>query len=225
MLALFISYRRTINLNILSKDIQKEKICYCQNIIIKKYHAPNEFIICSNENENLQFSDFIENNKDKPLSLLVGENLADLRQKEKSVKVTAFGNFEVFVNDLAVDFHSSKAKELFALCIDRMGRSVSIEEATTILWENRPFDKRVKKLYNKAVGAISNTFKNYNITDVFYTSRGFCKVNNNAVNCDYYLFLEGDRQSIISFNEEYMSQYSWAEETLAKLTRMAKYYF
>ena len=207
------------------KDIQKKKICYCENIIIKKYNVENEFVICSPENENPQFADFIENNQDKPLSLLVGEDLLDIWNKSKSVKVTAFGNFEVFVDDLAVDFHSSKAKELFALCIDRMGRSVSIEEATNILWENRPFDKKVKKLYNKAVRTISNTFKSYDITDVFYTSRGYCKVNNNSINCDYYLFLDGDKKSILSFNEEYMSQYSWAEGTLAKLTRIAEQYF
>ncbi len=207
------------------KDIQKKKICYCENIIIKKYNVKNEFVICSPENENPQFADFIENNQDKPLSLLVGEDLSDIWNKSKSVKVTAFGNFEVFVDDLAVDFHSSKAKELFALCIDRMGRSVSIEEATNILWENRPFDKKVKKLYNKAVRTISNTFKSYDITDVFYTSRGYCKVNNNSINCDYYLFLDGDKKSILSFNEEYMSQYSWAEGTLAKLTRIAEQYF
>ena len=207
------------------KDIQKKKICYCENIIIKKYNVKNEFVICSPENENPQFADFIENNQDKPLSLLVGEDLLDIWNKSKSVKVTAFGNFEVFVDDLAVDFHSSKAKELFALCIDRMGRSVSIEEATNILWENRPFDKKVKKLYNKAVRTISNTFKSYDITDVFYTSRGYCKVNNNSINCDYYLFLDGDKKSILSFNEEYMSQYSWAEGTLAKLTRIAEQYF
>ena len=207
------------------KDIQKKKICYCENIIIKKYKDKNEFVICSPENENPQFADFIENNQDKPLSLLVGEDLSDIWNKSKSVKVTAFGNFEVFVDDLAVDFHSSKAKELFALCIDRMGRSVSIEEATNILWENRPFDKKVKKLYNKAVRTISNTFKSYDITDVFYTSRGYCKVNNNSINCDYYLFLDGDKKSILSFNEEYMSQYSWAEGTLAKLTRIAEQYF
>ena len=197
------------------KDIQKKKICYCENIIIKKYNVKNEFVICSPENENPQFADFIENNQDKPLSLLVGEDLSDIWNKSKSVKVTAFGNFEVFVDDLAVDFHSSKAKELFALCIDRMGRSVSIEEATNILWENRP----------KAVRTISNTFKSYDITDVFYTSRGYCKVNNNSINCDYYLFLDGDKKSILSFNEEYMSQYSWAEGTLAKLTRIAEQYF
>lgn len=212
-------------MNIPCKDIQKKKVFYCENITIKKYNIENEFIICSHENDDMQFSDFVEKNKDKPMALLIGEDLSDLWKKKENIKVTTFGNFEVFVNDLAVDFHSSKAKELFALCIDRIGRSVSIEEATNILWENRPFDKKVKKLYNKAVRTISNTFKSYNITDVFYTSRGYCKVNNNSINCDYYLFLKGDRQSIISFNEEYMSQYSWAEGTLAKLTRIANQYF
>ena len=205
--------------------MQKKKICYCENVIIRKYHEENQFIICPPENQNMLFSDFIENNLDKPLSLMVGEDLSCLWKKENEVKVTAFGNFEVFVNDLAVNFHSSKAKELFALCIDREGRNVSIEEATSIIWENRPFDKKVKKLYNKAVRAISNTFKSYDITDVFYTSRGYCRVNNNFINCDYYLFLKGDKQSIVSFNGEYMSQYSWAEETLGKLMRVAGHYF
>ena len=213
------------------KDIQKKKICYCENIIIKKYNVKNEFVICSPENENPQFADFIENNQDKPLSLLVGEDLSDIWNKSKSVKVTAFGNFEVFVDDLAVDFHSSKAKELFG---EDSGEFLKLTagkdlaermEATNILWENRPFDKKVKKLYNKAVRTISNTFKSYDITDVFYTSRGYCKVNNNSINCDYYLFLDGDKKSILSFNEEYMSQYSWAEGTLAKLTRIAEQYF
>ena len=113
-----------------------------------------------------------------------------MEKEEKAVRVRAFGRFEVFVHNTPVDFHSAKAKELFALCVDHAGGNVSMQEAIDKLWENRPFDERVKRLYRKAVMTINRTFRSYKMDQIFDTSRGYCRVNAEAIDCDYFSFLK-----------------------------------
>ena len=38
------------------------------------------------------------------------------------------------------------------------------------------------------------------------------RINPEAVKCDYYSFLSGDKEAINSFAGEFMSQYGWASE-------------
>lgn len=73
------------------------------------------------------------------------------RRQRKRVYFRTFGRFDMFVDGEAVYFANTKAKELLALCVDRKGGSVTIEEAVDKLWEGRAYDNRVKNLYRKAV--------------------------------------------------------------------------
>ena len=57
------------------------------------------------------------------------------------------------------------------------------------------------------IGAGEVLVKNWNIWGV----------DTSKVSCDYYDFLKGDVEAVNSFLGEYMSQYSWAEMTLAQL--------
>ncbi len=157
---------------------------------------------------------------------IIGENLSQydfipVKSDSEVIQVRTFGRFEVFAGSHAIDFHSAKAKELFALCIDHAGGSVSIAEAVDKLWGNRPFDEKVKKLYRKAVMTINKTFEMHGIRNVFLTSRGSCRVNTETIKCDYFLFLKRLDDGWATFSGEYMTEYDWAEETLARLTRMA----
>lgn len=47
-------------------------------------------------------------------------------------------------------------------------------------------------------------------------------VNSEKIECDYYKYLERDAAAVNSYKGEYMSQYSWAEMTLAELEKTNK---
>ena len=139
----------------------------------------------------------------------------------RSVTVHTFGRFDAFVNGRPVIFHNAKAKELLALCVDRCG-DISCAEAVDKLWPSRAFDEKTKRLYRKAVASLNGTLRQYNISNIFKSYRGGCTVNVGAFKCDYYSFTEDPKTNLHSLNGEYMSDYEWAESTLATITRTAE---
>lgn len=135
------------------------------------------------------------------------------------VQIQTFGHFAVYVDGIPCRFTNRKAKELLALMVDFRGAEVSIEQAVSVLWEDRPYDETVKQLYRKAIVYLRQFMKEYNL-DFIDISRGRCHVIPSRIICDYYQFLEGDEQAVKSFGGEYMGEYSWAEMTLARLERL-----
>ena len=89
-----------------------------------------------------------------------------------------------------------------------------MEEAIDKLWANRAYDERSKNLYRKTVSYLHHLFEALNRQDVFSSARGRCHLNREAVDCDYFRYLSGD---YVHFTGEYISNYSWAEETTAWL--------
>jgi len=158
----------------------------------------------------------------KPYSREDAENVIErallLAHKQKRrVHFHTFGRFDMFIDGNVVPFTNAKAKELLALCVDHVGGNVTMEEAIDKLWEDRCYDKNVKSLYRKAVIYLNALFRSYHLSEVFQNGRGFCHINKSMVSCDYYSYLEKDPKVLDSFNEEYLFDYSWGEETLVKL--------
>ncbi len=139
------------------------------------------------------------------------------RRQQKFVTVKMFGRFDVFVNGSLLYFKNAKSKELLALCMDRCGGSVSMEEAVDKLWPERAYDEKVKRLYRKAVMNLQGALREKGITELFQTERGSCHISRGEVECDYFTYLiEPDKNSKM-FQGEYLFDYSWGEETLANL--------
>lgn len=138
----------------------------------------------------------------------------------QKIYLRAFGRFDVFADNQLVSISSAKAKELLALCVDHCGGDVTMEEAIDKLWTDRAYDERSKNLYRKTVSYLHHLFETLNRPDVFSSARGRCHLNQEAVDCDYFRYLSGD---CVPFTGEYLSNYSWAEETTAWLVwRQAK---
>lgn len=138
-------------------------------------------------------------------------------RQRKVVTVKMFGRFDVFVNEKVLYFKNAKSKELLALCMDRCGGSVSMEEAVDKLWPERAYDEKVKRLYRKAVMNLQGTLREKGLTELFQTERGSCHISRGEVECDYFTYLvEPDKNSTM-FHGEYLFDYSWGEETLANL--------
>ncbi len=144
-----------------------------------------------------------------------------LGSRKTNVTIRTFGRFDVFVNGTPVIFHNAKAKELLALCVDRLG-DIICSEAIEKLWPSRTLDDRTKRLYRKAVNSIHETLERYNIPEIFKSYRGGCAINKSAFNCDYYSFIEDPRGNLLTLNGEYMSNYDWGESTIAILMRTAE---
>lgn len=145
-----------------------------------------------------------------------------LSKRIKRIFVRTFGRFDVFVNDSILNFHNSKAKELFALCIDHNGGSVNMDEAIDKLWPQRSYDDRVKRLYRKAVNCINKCLDENGVPNIFENSRGSCCVRADFIECDYYAFLKDPVKNNKLFNGEYMFEYPWAENTLAHILKIAE---
>ena len=148
--------------------------------------------------------------------VLERSELLAARQKSTDVHFRTFGRFDVFVNGESVHFPNAKAKELLALCIDHRGGKVMMEEAIDKLWEDRPYDTRVKNLYRKAVMNIKQLFQSYGMEDIFVNSRGSCNINREGITCDYFDLLDGkiEKSDVVGY---YMPEYAWAEFTASQI--------
>lgn len=142
-----------------------------------------------------------------------------LAPEHASVVVQTFDRFDLFVGDRPVHFANAKAKELLAILVDHRGADVTMGFLIDMLWPDREYDENVKQLYRKAISYLHRTLGACGAAAVFSSSRGSCRVNPAAFSCDYYDFLAGDPAARAKFNEKYMYEYSWAEETLALLMR------
>ena len=137
------------------------------------------------------------------------------KRHKKRVQIRTFGRFDLFIDEKVVPFRNAKAKELLALCVERKGGNVTIEEAIDKLWEESPVDENVKTRYRKAIAYLNALFAEYRVPDVFVSGYGRCNINKDKVSCDYYEFLDSKKKP--QFIGEYMHEYSWAEETAAWL--------
>lgn len=139
-----------------------------------------------------------------------------LSYRQKKARAVMFGRFQLFVGSSVVNFGSAKSKELLALCLDHVGGEVRMEEAIDKLWPGRLYDERVKKLYRKAVMNLQSTLRESGVEDIFETRRGVCYVVPRLIECDYFSYLNSPEQNRL-FAGEYLFDYGWAEEKLAKL--------
>lgn len=144
------------------------------------------------------------------------------RRQHKRIHIRTFGRFDVFVDGKLVNFPNAKSKELLALCVDRMGGEVSMEEAVDKLWPDRDYDSRVKALYRKAVIGIRSLLDTCGAPEIFCNRRGVCYLLKDEVECDLYEFLEQREGRDGKYGGEYMFEYSWAEETNAWLQKLTE---
>lgn len=120
-----------------------------------------------------------------------------------------FPRFDLFVNDVLVDFKRSKAKELLALLVDHRGGEVTLEEAITKLWIDKDVDL-AKRLYRDAISRLRMKLKEYGIEYIVNFNRARTSLNVEFVSCDYYDFLDKKNND---FNGEYLRPYEWAIDT------------
>lgn len=135
----------------------------------------------------------------------------------KKLTVKCFGNFEVYYQNKPIKFKRKKSKELFAYLIDRRGAAVPVMQIATALWEDDSEDRKLKNNIYQTYRHLKYILDNIGFGDILIkTSTGYA-VNTKKIDCDYYKLLHKEISPREITLPEYMCQYSWAEETNARI--------
>ena len=146
------------------------------------------------------------------------DNIKGMRHGEKLLTVHCFGNFEVYVNGEKLTFKRSKTKELFAFLVDRNGAGVTAAEICSVLWENDDVQKNQNYIH-QLFRDLRQALENVGADAVFLRNNYTYSIVPEKIDCDYFSYQKTGKPK---FRGEYMSQYSWAEETCGLLWRSVK---
>ena len=142
------------------------------------------------------------------------DNIKGVRQKEKILRVSCFGNFEVYVKGEKLVFKRLKTKELFAFLIDRKGAGMTAKQICAVLFPDDTDDTKNAAYLRQLFMDLKNTLKSVGADAVLCHETPCYRVDTGLIKCDYISYLETGKPE---FHGEYMTQYSWAEETCAML--------
>ena len=140
--------------------------------------------------------------------------------RSSRICVRTFGHFEILLDGRALDFRRSKSKELLAYLVDRRGAGVTRHDAFATLWEDRQYDISMQKQLDVVIRSLRDTLQAYGIGSLFELRSRNLRVLPDMMDCDLYRFLDGDEKTVNAYCGEYMSQYTWARDTEAHLTRI-----
>ena len=141
-------------------------------------------------------------------------NIKGLRQKEKLLTVQCFGNFEVYAKGEKLAFKRLKTKELFAFLVDRRGAGMTAKQICAVMFYDDFDDAKNAAYLRQLVLDLKNTLKSVGAENVLRHETPCYRIDTSLIDCDYISYLETGKPE---FHGEYMSQYSWAEDTCAFL--------
>ena len=142
------------------------------------------------------------------------DNIKGVRQKEKLLRVNCFGNFEVYVREEKLVFKRLKTKELFAFLVDRNGSGMTAQQICVALFPDDTDDSKNAAYLRQLFLDLKNTLKSVGAEAVLCHETPCYRIDTSLIKCDYISYLETGKPE---FHGEYMTQYSWAEDTCAML--------
>ena len=175
-------------------------------------------------------SDFIDMKADYYVLKPYGEKeVRDVLQRavlysarlKKHIEIRTFGPFTVFVDGRPLHFSSSKAKELFALLVQKQGAVLTPQEALDCIWEGREYNKGKTSVYRVTLTRLQDILDDAGIGGVLRSTQRGKYLDLTRYDCDLNDFLAGDREARRTFSGQYLPEYSWGEPMLALLLRIA----
>lgn len=134
----------------------------------------------------------------------------------ESIRVKCFGSFEVFFQGEPLRFKRSKTKELFAFLVDRNGAGVTARQICARLWEDESNDKRNMNYLYQLFDDLRTTLSAIGLEEILVRKGYFYSFDTTKFSCDYYDHLKTGKPE---FCGEYMTQFTWAENTTGVLER------
>lgn len=143
---------------------------------------------------------------------------------ESKLKVRTFGNFDIFDKEgNRVIFKRKQAKELLAYLIDKRGYPVTTRDIVVDILEKAATDKSSIKYVSALASYAIKDLEKAGYTDVIIKEWNSLRINTDLLDCDYYNLLNGDASYFHQYHNEYMKEYSWAEETNAEILHLPNF--
>ena len=155
----------------------------------------------------------------------VRREIADLRcplqpEGKKRVRFQTFGYFEVFADGKPVIFEREKSKELLAYLVDRHGAAVTTEQIAVVLWEDIPYDRKLKNRVTATIAALKNSLKAAGSEESLIKTWNHLSLDISKIKCDAYDYEKWDAVAVNAFHGAYMLNDSWAEFTTGRYSQM-----
>ena len=135
---------------------------------------------------------------------------------DKKLTVKCFGLFEVLCNGQTLTFRRTKAKELLAVLIDRNGAGMTGKQICAVLWPEDSDDVKNMDHFRHLMQDLRNTLGAVGAGSVLCQEGYQYRIDPSQINCDYHSYLQYGSPA---FHGEYMTQYSWAEDTCGLLQK------
>ena len=100
------------------------------------------------------------------------------------------------------------------MLVDRNGAGMTGKQICAVMWPENTDDVKNMDYLRHLVGDLKKALANVGAENVFCQDGYNYRIEPSRINCDYHNFL---KTGMPQFHGEYMTQYSWAEDTLALL--------
>ena len=120
----------------------------------------------------------------------------------------------MYAKNEKVVFKRLKSKELFAFLVDRNGAGMTAKQICAVLFPDDEEDAKNAAYLRQLVLDLKNTLKSVGAEGVLCHETPCYRIDTTLIKCDYISYLETGKPE---FFGEYMTQYSWAEDTCAML--------
>ena len=142
------------------------------------------------------------------------DHIKGTKTREKLLTVKCFGYFEVLFRGEALRFKRSRSKELLAVLVDRKGAEMTAKQICAIMWPESDGDEKSMNYLHQLFYDLRNALEAVHAEEILQQNGYYYSLDKERIDCDYYSFLQTGKPE---FRGEYMTQYSWAEETCALL--------
>ena len=136
------------------------------------------------------------------------------------VTIQTIPTLSVAVNGVPLHISGAKPREMLALLVDCGERGFTAGEGIACLWPDRANDSGTQSLLRTTYKRLLATLEEAGAGHILATRENRRHLNVEAVDCDLYRILSGDKQAARKYNGEYLREYDWAEERNGQLTRM-----
>jgi len=132
------------------------------------------------------------------------------REPEHRIRMQCFGNFEVYRDGSPLAFPRTRDKEVLAYLVFKRGSACTLRDLAAILYEDEPYSLQQRDRTRKLVFSLMQTMQDAGAADVLVKRRDSIAIAPEAIDCDYYRFLDMDVGAINAYTGEFMAQYEWA---------------
>lgn len=128
-----------------------------------------------------------------------------------------FGSFDFFVDGVPVKFSRSKSKEFLAFLIDRQGSALSRKEIAAAVFEESSYDRNTQSYITKILADLKKSLEAVGAENIIKHSGETYSADFTQFGCDFIDYLNGKPMNEADmYHGEYMTQYTWAEESIYK---------